>query len=84
MRADLVRKFITSRYLVEEKTKRKRYFANFIASLVICVLTKFGLNVKALPGSSVPATAPWAKEPEYFRALEHGFCLCAALVLNKC
>ena len=31
------------------------------------------IAVRAVPSSSTPVTTPWAKEPEYFRAMEHGF-----------
>ena len=31
--------------------------------------------VGSVPSPPTSDTSPWAKEPEYFRAMEHGFCL---------
>ena len=43
--------------------------AKFAVILVISVL----IAMRAAPSSSAPVTAPWAKEPDYFRDMEHGF-----------
>ena len=41
--------------------------------LIITVILMVVAMGTAKPGSPPSGTSPWAKEPEYFRAMEYGF-----------
>ena len=72
MRAELEQKFITSKYLSEDKStkeRKKMFFAKIAVILVISVLER----VRSLPSSTASVASRWSKEPEYFWAMEHGF-----------
>ena len=44
-------------------------FAKIVVILVISVQEM----VRSVPSSPASVATPWSKEPEYFRAMEHGF-----------